>query len=138
MRKTTLGIDKKSDDVELNMSPLIDMIFILLIFFLVTTTFVKESGVDVNRPVPGDDKAKNEKIENMIINVTQDGMVYIDGQAIDIRSVQSRMERFKYENPEGNVIITADNQSKFGAAIEVLDQVRLANIKNVVVTGTAE
>ena len=137
MRKTTLGIDRKSDDVELNMSPLIDMIFILLIFFLVTTTFVKESGVDVNRPVPSDKPPTTEEA-NIQINVTRDGMVYVDGQAIDIRSVQSRMERFIYENPEGNVIITADKTSRFGVAVEVLDQVRLANIKNVVVTPAAE
>ena len=137
MRKTTLGIDRKSDDVELNMSPLIDMIFILLIFFLVTTTFVKESGVDVNRPVPSEKTNPTEEA-NIQINVTRDGMVYVDGQAIDIRSVQSRMERFIYENPEGNVIITSDKESRFGVSVEVLDQVRLANIKNVVVTPSAE
>lgn len=138
MRKSSLGIEKKSDEVELNMSPLIDMIFILLIFFLVTTTFVKESGVEVNRPVPSDKPPTGEEKVNIIINVTQDGMIYIDGMAIDIRSVQSRMERFNYENPDGNVIITADNKSRFGIAIEVLDQVRLAKIKNVVVTASAD
>ena len=64
--------------------------------------------------------------------------MYIDGQAIDIRSVRSRMERFKYENPEGNVVITADKESRFGVSVEVLDQVRLANIKNVVVATSQE
>ena len=136
MKKVSLGIDKKSDEIALNMSPLIDMIFILLIFFLVTTTFVKESGVDVNRPVPSD-KIKPEET-NIVINVLKDGMVYIDGQAIDIRSVRSRMERFKYENPEGNVVITADKESRFGVSVGVLDQVRLANIKNVVVATSQE
>jgi biopolymer transport protein ExbD len=138
MAKRALMFEKKSDEVELNMSPLIDMIFILLIFFLVTTTFVKESGVDVNRPVQAPPKGQQKEEANIQINVTMDGMVYVDGQAVDIRSIQSRMERFKYESPDGNVIITADNKSKFGVSIEVLDQVRLANIKNVVVTGAAE
>ena len=137
MAKKSLGIGKKSDEVALNMSPLIDMIFILLIFFLVTTTFVKESGVDVNRPVASEKPTKAEE-SNIVINVTKDGMVYIDGMAIDVRSVRSRMERFKYENPDGNVIITSDKESRFGISIEVLDQVRLANIKNVVVASSAE
>lgn len=128
-------MSKKSDDIELNMSPLIDMIFILLIFFLVTTTFVKESGVDVNRPVQSRGQTKEES--NIIIGITKDGMVYIEDQPIDIRSVRSRMERFKHENPDGNVIITANNDSLFGVSIEVLDQVRLAGIKNVVVASTA-
>jgi len=137
MGKLSLGMDKKSDEIQLNMSPLIDMIFILLIFFLVTTTFVKESGVEVNRPVAAPPK-DSQKETNIIINVTKDGMVYVEGQAIDIRSVRSRMERFKYETPDGNVVITADKDSLFGIAIGVLDQVRLAKIKNVVVASSKE
>jgi biopolymer transport protein ExbD len=136
MRKLSLGMDRKSDEVELNMSPLIDMIFILLIFFLVTTTFVKESGVEVNRPVASSAESKEET--NIVIGVTKEGQVWIEGQPIDIRSVRSRMERFKHENPDGNVVITADKDSLFGDSIEVLDQVRLAQIKNVVVAATKE
>ena len=136
MKKLSLGMDRGSDAIELNMSPLIDMIFILLIFFLVTTTFVKESGVEVNRPIAASTEKKEET--NIVIGVTKEGMVWIEGQPIDIRSVRSRMERFKHENPEGNVVITADKDSLFGVAIEVLDQVRLANIKNVVVAATKE
>ncbi len=136
MKKLSLGMEKKSEGVELNMSPLIDMIFILLIFFLVTTTFVKESGVEVNRPVAASTVAKEET--NIVIGVTKEGMVWIEGSPIDIRSVRSRMERFKHENPDGNVVITADKDSLFGVAIEVLDQVRLAQIKDVVVAATKE
>ena len=136
MGKLALGPEKKSNEVELNMSPLIDMIFILLIFFLVTTTFVKESGVQVNRPVAASTQKQEET--NIVIGVTKDGQVWIEGQPIDMRSVRSRMERFKHENPDGNVVITADKDCLFGVAIEVLDQVRLAQIKNVVVAATKE
>ena len=136
MRKLSSGIDKKSDQVELNMSPLIDMIFILLIFFLVTTTFVKESGVEVNRPVAETAVLKEET--NLVIGVTKEGAVWIENQPVDILSVRSRMERFKHENPDGNVVIMADKDSLFGVAIEVLDQVRMAQIKNVVVSATKE
>ena len=130
MRKTSLRGDRGSDEIELNMSPLIDMIFILLIFFLVTTSFVKESGVEVNRPAA--DSGKQNESTNMTIGVTKEGIVYIDNRQIDVLSVRSTMERFKHENPEGNVVITADKDSRFGKAIEVLDQVRLAGIKNVI------
>lgn len=136
MGKLSLGMERRSEDIELNMSPLIDMIFILLIFFLVTTTFVKESGVEVNRPIAASTEAKDET--NIVIGVTKDGMVWIENQQIDIRSVRSRMERFKHENPDGNVVITADKDSKFGISIEVLDQVRLAQIRNVVVAASKE
>ncbi|MBN1903972.1 MAG: biopolymer transporter ExbD [Deltaproteobacteria bacterium] len=136
MKKISLGRDRKSDEVQINMSPMVDMTFLLLIFFLVTTTFVRESGVEVNRPISSPDSTVEK--DNILISVTKDGMIYLDDQIIDIRSVRSRMERFKSEMPEGNVIITADNESLFGVAIEVLDQVRLANIKNVVVASAKE
>ena len=80
--RNVFDIKKKSDDIELNMSPLIDMIFILLIFFLVTTTFIKESGVDVNRPVQSErTDPDKDKIKNIFINVTRDGMVFVDCQS---------------------------------------------------------
>ncbi len=136
MGRLSLGRKKSEDSVNINMSPMVDMTFLLLIFFLVTTTFVKESGVEVNRPVAqtGDAQEKTD----IIVGVTVDGMIYIENQIIDIRSVRSRMERFKSENPEGNVVVMADKDSLFGKAIEVLDQVRTAGIKNVVVSTTTE
>ncbi len=136
MGRLSLGRKRSDDSVEINMSPMVDMTFLLLIFFLVTTTFVKESGVEVNRPVASTTEAKENT--NIVIGVTKDGLIYIENQIIDVRSVRSRMERFKSEMPEGNVVITADKESLFGVAIEVLDQVRLAGIKNVVVAATKE
>ena len=136
MGKLSLGRKRDDKQVDINMSPMVDMTFLLLIFFLVTTTFVKESGVDVNRPVASTTESKENT--NIVIGVTKDGMIYIENQIIDIRSVRSRMERFKSEIPDGNVVITADRDSLFGVAIEVLDQVRMAGIKNVVVAATKE
>jgi len=120
---------RRTKAVDINMAPLIDMVFILLIFFLVTTSFVRESGVDVQRP-----KAKSavtrEKI-NLIIGVTKDGIIYIESHPVDIRSIRARMERFLAETPEGSVIIVADKDSKTGTVIQVLDECRLAGVKNV-------
>jgi biopolymer transport protein ExbD len=136
MRKLSLGAGRISQTTELNMAPLIDMIFILLIFFLVTTSFVKESGVEVKRPIAS--TAEQKEKTNMIVAVTKEGTIYIENQMVDIRSVRSVMERFRHENPLGNVVITADKDSLFGISIEVLDKVREAQITNVVVAAMEE
>jgi biopolymer transport protein ExbD len=136
MKNLSLGLQRKSETTELNMAPLIDMVFILLIFFLVTTSFVKESGVEVKRPIASTSEQKEKT--NIIVAVTKEGTIHIENQMIDIRSVRSHMERFRHENPLGNVVITADKDSMFGISIEVLDQVRAAGISNVVVATTKE
>jgi len=137
MRGLAIGAEKKSEGVELNMSPLIDMVFILLIFFLVTTSFVKEAGgPDISRPFAA--TAEDKDKTNMIVSVTQEGLIYIEGKPIDIRSVRSQMEKFYHENPLGNVVITADENSKFGVPIEVLDKIREAGITNVTVAAKKE
>ncbi len=136
MKNLSLGLHRQSETTELDMAPLIDMIFILLIFFLVTTSFVKESGVEVKRPIASDSSV--EQKTNIIVAVTKEGTIHIENQMIDIRSVRSHMERFRHENPMGNVVITADKDSMFGTSIEVLDQVRAAGISNVVVATSKE
>ncbi|MBN1625667.1 MAG: biopolymer transporter ExbD [Deltaproteobacteria bacterium] len=131
-----LDVGRKTKDTEINMAPLIDMVFILLIFFLVTTSFVKESGVEVKRPIAS--TAETAEKTTIIVAVTEDGAVWIDSKNVDIRSVRATMERFRHENPLGNVVITADKNSLFGVSIEVLDEVRAAGITNVVVAATKE
>jgi biopolymer transport protein ExbD len=117
---------QRSKTVEINMAPLIDMVFILLIFFLVTTSFVKEAGVEVDRPTAASADAKEKT--HQIISVTRDGVIYMEGHSIDIRSIRARMERFLAESPEGAVVIVADKASQTGIVIQVLDQCRLAGV----------
>ena len=136
MKKLSLGGGRRSQTTELNMAPLIDMVFILLIFFLVTTSFVKEAGVEVKRPTAA--TAEQQEKTNMIVAVTKEGSIHIDNKMVDIRSVRSVMERFRHENPLGNVVITADKDSLFGVSIDVLDEVREAGIENVVVATLEE
>ncbi|PHS25702.1 MAG: biopolymer transporter ExbD [Methylophaga sp.] len=114
---------------EVNMTPLIDMVFILLIFFIVTTSFVKETGVDVSRP-SAKTAVKKEKA-NILIAIKPNGEVWIDKRLIDRRAVRANVERLHAENPEGSVIILADKESKTGLLIEVMDQARLAGVANV-------
>ena len=137
MKGLSFGVAKKSQGVELNMSPLIDMVFILLIFFLVSTSFVKESGgPEITRPFAA--TAESKEKTNMVVSVTSDGLIYIENKIVDIRSVRTQMERFYRENPQGSVVITADANSQFGVPIEVLDRIREAGITNVSVAATKE
>ena len=114
---------------DINMTPLIDMVFILLIFFIVTTSFVKETGVDVNRPSAK--TAVKKELANIMIAITENGEIKMDRRTIDRRAVRANVERMHAENPEGAVIILADKEAKTGLLIEVMDQARLAGVSNV-------
>jgi biopolymer transport protein ExbD len=114
---------------EINMTPLIDMVFILLIFFIVTTSFVKETGVDVNRPSAK--TAVKKELANILVAIKPNGEIWIDKRSVDIRAVRANIERLHAENPEGSVIILADKEAKSGLLIQVMDQARLAGVTNV-------
>jgi biopolymer transport protein ExbD len=119
----------KIKSAELNMAPLIDMVFILLIFFLVTTSFVKETGVDINRPTAG--SAVSKEKAGILVAVTADGRVYMDKHEIDVRAVRANVERALAENPESQVLVIADKESLTGTVIMVMDGCRLAGAENV-------
>lgn len=118
---------KKTIDVD--MAPLIDMTFILLIFFLVTTSFVKETGIDIKRPVAA--SAKIKKKANILIGITKDGRIFFDKREIDPRAVEPNVERALAENPDSSVIIVADERSETGVVIKVMDACKLAGAKNI-------
>ena len=120
----------------MNITPLIDMVFILLIFFAVNASFVKEAGVEIERPSAR--TAELQQKANIMIAVTSNDEVWIDRQRVDPRSVRGHVERLHAENPEGAVVILADDDSKTGLVIEVLDQTRLAGVENVAVAATPD
>ena len=134
MLNITAARKAKRQAAEINMAPLIDMVFILLIFFLVTTSFVKETGVDINRPAAA--TAVSKEKSNILIGITKDNQVYIDKREIDIRAVRANVERALAENPEGNVVIVADRESNTGAVIMALDGCKLAGAKNVAIAAS--
>jgi biopolymer transport protein ExbD len=119
----------KHRTLELNMAPLIDMIFILLIFFLVTTSFVKESGVDINRPTAS--TAVTKEKASIFIGISRANRIYLEKREIDTRAVRANVERALAENPDASIVIVADKESLTGTAIQVLDECRMAGAKNV-------
>lgn len=129
MLNITAARKAKNQPLELNMSPLIDMVFILLIFFLVTTSFVKETGVDISRPAAA--TAVSKEKSNILIGITKDNRIFMDKREIDIRALRANVERAMAENPEGGIIIIADKESQTGVAIAVMDHCKIAGAKNV-------
>jgi len=117
------------EDSNIDNTPILNIVFIMIIFFIVTTTFIKETGVEVNRPNAS--TAVSDKKGNILIAITENNEIWIDKRMIDIRAVRANVERMKAENPEGSVIIQADENSKTGLLVETMDQVRLAGVMNV-------
>lgn len=133
---TAKHIRSESGPAALNITPLIDMVFILLIFFAVNASFVKEAGVEIERPSAR--TAETQQKANIMIAVTENGEVWVDRQRVDPRSVRGHVERLHAENPEGAVVILADETSHTGLVIEVLDQARLAGVEQVAVAATPD
>ena len=119
----------KKQTLELNIAPLIDMVFILLIFFLVTTSFVKETGVDISRPAAS--TAVSKTGTTILIGITRDCTIHMDKREIDIRAVRANVERALAENPEASVVIVADKESLTGLVINVMDSCKIAGAENV-------
>lgn len=126
----------ETDSNDIDITPMLDIVFIMLIFFIVTTSFVKESGVTVNRPSAQTAEAK--KGSNILVAIRANGDIWIDRRAIDLRAVRPNVERMKAENPEGSVIIQADEYSSTGLLVKVMDQIRLAGITNISVSAEAQ
>ncbi len=126
VRKTLRG---GGDRVDINMGPLIDMVFLLLIFFVVTTSFVKEAGIDVQRSTAATAEVKERG--NVMLGLTPEGEVWFEGRRIDLRSVRAHVERALAEDPESGVVVVADKDSRTGDVVKVMDQCRLAGAANV-------
>ncbi len=124
-RHTIQGVD---------MAPLIDMVFILLIFFLVTTSFVKETGIEVNRPNAATASADSKT--SILIAIDRENRVFMDHREIDVRAVRANVERALAENPSGIVIVVADRNSSTGVAVKVMDGCRMAGAKSVSLAAT--
>ncbi len=122
------------DENAIDITPMIDIVFIMLIFFIVTASFVKESGVDVNRP----DAVTAEKKErvSILVAIDENDQVWVDKRPVDIRAVRANIERLRAENPEGGVVIQADKLSKNGTLVKVMDAAKLAGVENVSLAAT--
>lgn len=124
------------EEAEVDLTPMLDIVFIMLIFFIVTAVFVKEPGVDVVRPTAA--TAIPVKSVAILIAVTADSEIYIDKKEVDKDSVKTTVERMLAENPNGDVVIQADEDSEIDVVVEVMDQVQMAGAQRVHIAALEE
>lgn len=122
---------QKSEHAELDMTPMLDIVFIMLIFFIVTTSFVKDTGVEVNQP-QAQTSVKQELVD-ILIAITSEGGIWIDNRHVDISSVRAIVARMHAENPQGTVIIQSDEQALTRTLVAVMDQVRMAGVEKIAI-----
>lgn len=126
MRRSRLS---SSEENEIDITPMLDVVFIMLIFFIVTATFVKESGIDVSRP---DAKTATKQTRvGILVAINQHNEVWINRREVDLQAVRANIERLKAENPQGGAVIQADKAAQTGVLIEVMDQIRLGGVTQI-------
>lgn len=131
-----LNRSNSEQTADIDMTPMLDIVFIMLIFFIVTTSFVKESGIDVNRPTA--QTATRKEQGNIIVAIKSNGDVWIDKRLVDIRAVRANVSRLHAEQPLGSVVIAADKDTRVSVLTQVMDQIRLAGIMNAAIATEIE
>ena len=119
----------EEEEAAIDMTPMLDIVFIMLIFFIVTTVFVKEAGIEVNKPEAS--QAFLHKNANIFIAVTEDGTVWMNKSEVAVDSVRATLERLLTEQPTDYVFIQADVKAKHGVVVKVMDQVKAAGIDRI-------
>lgn len=119
----------EEEESQIDMTPMLDVVFIMLIFFIVTASFVKESGIDVNRPDAA--TAVQKSRANILVAISESNEVWINKRQVDVRAVQANIERLYAENPQGSVVIQADEMANTKTLIEVMDAARSAGVFDV-------
>lgn len=130
MRRRRMQAD--SEAAEVNLTPMLDVVFIMLIFFIVTTSFVKESGVEIDRPESS--AASPRPDAQVMVAITHEGAVWVDGKPVDAHRVGSAVADLV--SAEGGVVVQADRNSTTGLLVEVMDRIREAGVDNVAVAAT--
>lgn len=122
----------QKDEAEINITPMLDIVFIMLIFFIVTTTFIKETGVEVEKPeaISAEDRPEG----NILVAIRSNDDIWMQGDQIELREVSTYVGRARAENPEGSVVVIADQGARTGRLIEVMDEVQAAGVSRISVS----
>ncbi len=121
--------DRRKAESEVNLTPMLDVVFIMLIFFIVTASFVKESGLEISRP--GASTAVRKEKGNILIAISANDQIWMNRRQVDPRALRANIERMHAENPQGAVIIQADKEAKTGLLVKVMDAARAAGVKSI-------
>lgn len=128
--------NRPEDDSQIDMTPMLDVVFIMLIFFIVTTSFVSESGLEVNRPSAA--TATDQSKAGIFVAIKDTGEIYIDRQQVDQQRVRASLERLIASQGEVGLVIQADQETRHGIVVKVMDAAREAGIKQISVAAQAK
>ena len=127
----------KTEDAEINITPMLDIVFIMLIFFIVTTSFVKESGIDMTRP--SNQPPKTEKISDVIfVKIDPSGQIFVKERPTDVRAVRANIESGLALKPDASVVVAASRDADAGLLVRVVDQARVAGAERVSVVAIVD
>ena len=124
----------KADDSDVNVTPLLDIVFIMLIFFIVTATFIKEPGVDVTRPEA--QTAEDQRLVSILVAIDSQNTIWINREKVSVDGVRASVERLRRENPRGSAVVQADGSAHTKYLVDVLEQIRATGIQDVVAVST--
>ena len=130
MRRAKSTFVTEEEENEINLTPMLDVVFIMLIFFIVTASFVREAGLDVNRPDAPVTESKPED-SNILVAISANDEIMIENRVIDPRAVRANIERLHAENPQGSVVIQANKRSTNKMLVTVMDAARQAGVYNI-------
>jgi biopolymer transport protein ExbD len=128
MRNNQGAFGQEEESEEINLTPMLDVVFIMLIFFIVTATFIKEAGIQVNRP---DTFTADAQDASILIAISANDEVWIDKQERDLRDLRGIIERLHAENPKGSIVIQADEESTNEVLVSILEAAKAAGVTNV-------
>lgn len=121
-----------ADQAEINITPMLDIVFIMLIFFIVTSSFTRDTGAAIIRPQA--EQAESLSHGSILIGIRANDVIWMEQRQIELREVRQMVERAKSDNPEGSVVVVADRGSRIGTVTRVMDQVRLAGVEGVAIS----
>ena len=125
------GRKRKAEESEVDLTPMLDIVFILLIFFIVTATFIKENAIDLTPPPPAPPDTPVDPKPTILVRISEDSLVSVNGRLSDVGAVRANLERLIAENPETAVLVQAHPRAKNRLVILVVDQARSAGVDNV-------
>ncbi|MFM2590086.1 ExbD/TolR family protein [Vibrio sp. TBV020] len=119
----------KQEEAQIDLTSMLDIVFIMLIFFIVTSSFVRESGVEVNRPTASN--VVSQKDAGIFVAVTSSNDIYIDKRMVDVERVQATLEHLLLDKPDASLVIQADEHAYSGTVVKVMDAAKGAGVKNI-------
>ena len=135
MRRRTIQYEDDGAG-DINLTPMMDVVFIMLIFFIVTASFVKESGIEVNQPSAN--TSTLQKHATILVAIDANNQVWINRRQVEIGALRANVERLHLDNPLGTLVIQADKQSSNGKLVDVMDEIRQAGVEKIAIAASKE